>query len=66
MCQMPRWTPSQKLSTKEQFILKRCVNRVRKLLGFLRRHRNDLIDCPFQAEMESMYRGGGRNQLRLG
>ena len=66
MSQMPRWTPSQKLSTKEQFILKRCVNRVRKLLGFLRRHRHELIDSAFQAEMESMYRGCGKEPVAPG
>jgi len=43
---------------QEQFLLKR-LGRVRKLLGFLRRHRHELFDDAFQEELASMYRTTG-------
>ena len=52
---IPRWNPSQALSRQEQLLMKR-LDRVRKLFGFLRRHRHELFDDAFQAELESMYR----------
>jgi hypothetical protein len=49
---------------QEQFILKRLETK-RKLFGFLRRHRHELFDDGFQAEMETMYRdtGAGSNPI---
>ena len=55
---MKRWTPKQETTRQEQFILKR-LERKRKLFGFLRRHRHELFDDAFQAELESMYRDTG-------
>jgi hypothetical protein len=52
---IPRWNPPQALSRQEQFLMKR-LDRVRKLFGFLRRHRHELFDDAFQQELESMYR----------
>lgn len=53
-----RWTPPETLSRKEQLLLKR-LDRVRKLLGFLRLHRHELFDDAFQGELEAMYRDTG-------
>lgn len=53
-----RWTPSEKLTRKEELLIKR-LDRVRKLLGFLRLHRHELFDESFQAELEGMYRDSG-------
>ena len=55
---MERWRPRQEPTRQEQFILKRLETR-RKLFGFLRRHRHELFDDRFQAELESMYRDTG-------
>ena len=55
---MERWRPSQTYTKQEQWILKR-VEKKRKLFGFLRRHRSELFDDEFQAQLESMYRGTG-------
>jgi len=55
---MERWSPKQEPTQQEQFILKR-LERKRKLFGFLRKHRHELFDDAFQAELESMYRGTG-------
>jgi hypothetical protein len=55
---MERWKPAQGVTRQEQFILKRLETR-RKLLGFLRRHRHELFDDAFQAELETMYRDTG-------
>jgi hypothetical protein len=55
---MKRWNPRQEVTQKEQFILKR-LEKKRKLFGFLRRHRHELFDEAFQAELESMYRDTG-------
>ena len=55
---MERWSPKQEPTRQEQFILKR-LERKRKLFGFLRRHRHEIFDEAFQAELESMYRGTG-------
>jgi hypothetical protein len=35
------------------------LEKKRKLFGFLRRHREELFDEAFQAELESMYRDTG-------
>jgi len=53
-----RWTPDVELSRQEQMLLKR-LDRVRKLLGFLRLHRHVLFNDEFQAELEGMYRDTG-------
>jgi hypothetical protein len=55
---MERWRPSQTYTKQEQWILKR-VERKRKLFGFLRRHRAELFNDEFQAQLESMYRDTG-------
>lgn len=53
-----RWNPSETISRQEQFILGR-LKRNGKLYAFLRRHRHQLFDDAFQAELESMYRDTG-------
>src|SRR5438105_4665922 len=53
-----RWTPPIELSRREQMLIKR-LDRVRKLLGFLRLHRRELFSDEFQAELEGMYRDNG-------
>lgn len=53
-----RWTPPVAPTRQEQFLLKR-LDRVRKLLGFLRLHRHELFDHGFQDELASMYRTTG-------
>lgn len=53
-----RWTPPVAQTRHEHFLLKR-LDRVRKLLGFLRRHRHELFDDVFQEELASMYRTTG-------
>lgn len=55
---MERWHPPVELSKQEEFICKRLV-RVKKLFGFLRRHRHKLFDEAFQVELEGMYRATG-------
>ncbi len=58
---MKRWTPRVALTKKEQFIMKR-LKRTRKLFAFLRLHRHELFDEPFQDELEQMYRGTGAGE----
>src|SRR5215208_2449998 len=53
-----RWTPPVAPTTQEQFLLKR-LDRVRKLLGFLRLHLHELFDDAFQDELAAMYRTTG-------
>jgi hypothetical protein len=36
------------------------------LLGFLRRHRHELVDDAFQSELEAMYRGAGKEPVAPG
>jgi len=55
---MERWRPSETYTKQEQFILKR-VEKKRRLFGFLRKHRTEIFDDGFQAELESMYRDTG-------
>ena len=59
-----RWKPPVAPTRQEQFLLKR-LDRVRKLLGFLRWHRHELFDEAFQDELASMYRSTG-DQLMPG
>jgi len=58
------WTPPVAPTRQEQFLLKR-LDRVRKLLGFLRVHRHELFTEAFQEELASMYRttGAGKEAL---
>src|SRR5437868_15298855 len=55
-----RWQPREELNRQEQALMKR-LDRVRKLLGFLRIHRRRLFDDAFEDELATMYRthGGG-------
>jgi len=53
-----RWNPHKEISQQEARIMKR-LGRVRKLLGFLRRHRSELFDDACQDELEGMYRTTG-------
>lgn len=53
-----RWLPREELSRQEQALMKR-LDRVRKLLGFLRLHRRTLFDDSFQDELATMYRDTG-------
>jgi hypothetical protein len=53
-----RWTPPVAPTRQEQFLLKR-LDRVRKLLAFLRLHRHELFDDAFQDELAAMYRTTG-------
>src|SRR5215210_898121 len=53
-----RWTPPVAPTKQEQFLLKR-LDRVRKLLGFLRLHRHELFDDRLQDELAAMYRTTG-------
>jgi len=53
-----RWNPRIEPTKQEQILLKR-LNRVRKVFGFLRLHRHELFDEGFQSELESMYRATG-------
>jgi hypothetical protein len=55
---MERWKPPVELSRQEKMLMKR-LNRVRKLFGFLREHRHELFDDAFQAQLEGMYRDTG-------
>jgi Transposase DDE domain/Transposase domain (DUF772) len=55
---MKRWNPSDTLSRKEEFLMKR-LRRTRKLFAFLRLHRRELFDDAFQDELEAMYRRTG-------
>src|SRR6202521_3023526 len=59
-----RWKPPVAPTRQEQFLLKR-LDRVRKLLSFLRLHRHELFDDAFQEELASMYRrtGAGKDAL---
>ncbi len=52
------WHPREVLTRQEQTLMKR-LDRVRKLLGFLRIHRRQLFNDAFQDELASMYRDSG-------
>lgn len=53
-----RWKPPVAPTRQEQCLLKR-LDRVRKLLGFLRLQRHELFDDAFQDELATMYRTTG-------
>jgi hypothetical protein len=59
-----RWTPPVAPTRQEQFLLKR-LDRVRKLLGFLRLQRHELFNDAFQDELASMYRSSGAGKEAL-
>lgn len=61
---VPRWCPPVELSKREQLILKHLA-KVRTLMPFLRKHRHELFDEPFQEKLEAMYRdtGAGKEPL---
>lgn len=48
------WTPPEKLTRAEEMICKR-LKRVGRLFAFLRKHRRELFDDDFQAELGAMY-----------
>lgn len=50
----PRWSPSVELSREEEFICRR-LKRTGKFFAFLRRHRHEVFDAAFEAELGSMY-----------
>jgi len=58
------WQPREELSRQEQALMKR-LDRVRKLLGFLRVHRRRLFDDAFQDELATMYRDTGAGKSRV-
>jgi hypothetical protein len=62
--EIERWRPKQELSEQEERIIER-MKRTGKLFAFLRRHRHELLDEAFQAELETMYRqtGAGKEPL---
>jgi Transposase DDE domain len=62
-----RWNPPRELSKQEGAIIKRLA-RVRKFLAFLRRHRHEIINEAFQAELGAMYRdtGAGKDPVAPG
>lgn len=51
---IPQWSPPVELSNEEEFIAAR-LKRTGRLFTFLRRHRHELFDAEFQAELELMY-----------
>jgi hypothetical protein len=53
-----RRNPSTTYMRQEQLLMKRLV-RTRKLFGFLRAHRHELLDEAFEAELEAIYRATG-------
>ena len=59
-----RWTPRVTTTRQEEILLKR-LGRVRKLFGFLRRHRHELFDDAFQEELAAMYRRTGAGKPAL-
>jgi hypothetical protein len=58
----PRWSPHEKLSKQEQFVVGR-LKRTGKLFAFLRAERRVLFDEAFQQELESMYRATGEGKV---
>lgn len=59
---MPRWTPREELSKREEFVISR-LKRTGKLFAFLRTKRHVLFDDAFQGELESMYRATGEGKV---
>jgi len=61
------WKPPVELDETEQRVLAR-LGRVRKLFGFFRRHRHELLADSFQDELNGMYRqtGAGKEPVSPG
>jgi len=59
-----RWSPRKETTKQEEALLGR-MTRVRKLLSFLRRHRDELFDADFQTELASMYRKTGAGKAPI-
>src|SRR5512142_2656243 len=59
-----RWEPRRSYTRQEEFLLRR-LRRNRKLFAFLRDHRDEIFDGPFQDELAAMYRdtGAGKEPL---
>ena len=57
------WRPSAEPSPAEQAVIKAI--RRGKLFVFLRRHRHELFDEPFQAELSRAYADRDRKSTRL-
>jgi hypothetical protein len=53
-----RWEPRRSYTKQEELILRR-LRRTRKLFAFLRDHRDEIFDGPFQDELATMYRDTG-------
>ena len=53
-----RWCPSRKMTPQEKALMAR-LTRHRKLLGFLREHRDELFDDAFLDDLSAMYRQSG-------
>lgn len=64
---IPYWKPRVELDDFEKRLMKR-LGRVRKLFGFLRRHRHELLSEEFQDEIHEMYRqtGAGKPPVNPG
>jgi hypothetical protein len=62
-----RWEPQSEQTKRETFLLKR-LDRTKKLFGFLRLYRREILDDSFQQELEGMYRdsGAGKEPLSPG
>ena len=56
-----RWFPTEKLSKREEKVCARC-KRNGRLYAFLRRHRHELFDEDFQAELAGMYTDSAKGQ----
>ncbi len=56
-----RWFPPEKLSKREEKVCARC-RRNGRLYAFLRRHRHELFDEEFQAELAGMYSDSPKGQ----
>jgi hypothetical protein len=59
-----RWKPPVEPTRQERVLLKR-LDRVRKLFGFLRLHRHELFDEVFQEELAAVYRRTGAGKPAL-
>lgn len=59
-----RWNPPVEPTPAEARILKRVAKR-RKLFGFLRERRHELLSEAFQRELDAMYRGTGAGRPRI-
>ena len=56
------WNPPEELNPTEQRIARRAAKK-RKLFVFLREHRHELFDEPFQRELIEMYRQTGAGKI---